>query len=297
MPPGVRGAAAAEWLRARAEPVAELRRRGHEIEESAGGLRLACAARHFDPARFERLRASVLGTRLEVWESATSTNDLARAGADPGSAAQVWLAEAQRSGRGRQGRDWICAPHSGLLFSFRVKSELMTASRPTLLPLAVGLGAARGAQAATGRDVRTKWPNDLWLDGRKLGGVLVEARPGAGGWAVVGVGINCDPAAIAGADLPRATTLAPGVRREALLAELLHAIETAIDDWRCGRFEKLHAAWSERDCLLGTRVQVETAAGTMRGRACAITDLGMLRLELDSGESRDLAAGEVHTLP
>jgi BirA family biotin operon repressor/biotin-[acetyl-CoA-carboxylase] ligase len=296
-PGGKSGDGLAAWMQARAAVLAELRRRGHVLEEGDGFLRLACAAAHFDPQRFAGARTSHLGAALEVWEHAPSTNDLARAGDAASPAGQVWLAEQQTAGRGRQGRTWICAPHKGLLFSFRVESDLEPVQRPTLLPLAIGLGAARGVQAATGLDVRTKWPNDLWLDARKLGGVLVEARPGRGGWAVAGVGINCAPAAIAGTGLAHATTLRGGLRRETLLAAVLQSIEHALDDWRCGRFASLLGAWCERDVLLGTHVRVEAAGRTLTGRARAISALGLLGLELANGEIVEVAAGEVHTLP
>jgi BirA family biotin operon repressor/biotin-[acetyl-CoA-carboxylase] ligase len=293
-PAGIRAAVAAAAAGDATAAAAELERRGHALVASATGLRLRCAGQHFDPARFEAARRGALGAPLEVWETASSTNDLARAGAEGGAAAgAVWLAEEQARGRGRQGRTWSCRPHAGLLCSFVVRAPLDSTARPTLLPLAVGLGACEALRQASGAAVRTKWPNDLWLDGRKLGGVLVEAQ-GARGRAVVGIGINCDAAALDAADLPHAAAVPAGVRREALLAAVLAAIGARIEDWYAARFAPLHQAWAELDCVLGAHLRVETASEVLVGRAVAITAAGLLQLELDGGARRDVAAGEVH---
>jgi BirA family biotin operon repressor/biotin-[acetyl-CoA-carboxylase] ligase len=275
--------------------LAELARRGHALQRTADAVRLTCAEHHFDPARFDAARRGTLGSPLEVWERTASTNDLARAGAERGTPPGAgWLAEEQTQGRGRQGRVWECAPHQGLLFSFVVRAALDAGALPTLLPLAIGLGTCEALRAASDLDVRTKWPNDLWLDGRKLGGILVEARPGTSGFAVVGLGLNCGPGAVRAARLPQATALTGALRREALLAGILAGIERRLDDWRAARFAALRAGWSELDCVLGARVRIESGAETCAGRAVAITDAGLLRLELDGGARRDVAAGEVH---
>jgi biotin-(acetyl-CoA carboxylase) ligase len=78
------------------------------------------------------------------------------------------------------------------------------------------------------------------------------------------------------------------------LAAVFAGIERRLDDWRAARFAVLRAAWSELDCVLGARVRVETASDTWAGRAVAITDAGLLRVQLDGGAARDVAAGEVH---
>jgi len=278
-----------------APAMTELRRRGHPLAESENGLRLVCAAQHFDPAGFCRARRSGLGARLEVWERAPSSNDLARTGAEAGAPdGAVWLVEEQSQGRGRQGRTWSCPPHAGLLFSFLLRHPLTSGSRPTLLPLAVGLGACEALRDATGLPLRTKWPNDLWIDGRKVAGILVEARAGAA--VVVGMGVNVRVAA-ADTALPFATTLAAHgatVRRETLFAVLLAGIERRVEDWRAGNFESVLGAWSETDTVLGRHIEVETAHGRMSGRAVAVTGHGLLQVDVDGGGRRELAAGEVH---
>ena len=121
--------------------------------------------------------------------STSSTNDRARelaaAGAPHGT---LVTAEAQTAGRGRQGRGWSAPAGRALLMSVVLRDE------HPLLPLAAGVAVA----AACGPAARLKWPNDVQLDGRKVAGILTEARPQEG-WAVLGIGVNV---AVRPEDLP-----------------------------------------------------------------------------------------------
>jgi BirA family biotin operon repressor/biotin-[acetyl-CoA-carboxylase] ligase len=280
-----------------AAAAATLAARGHALLASADGWRLECAREHFDPAAFETARAGAFGRPLEVWEATASTNDLARAAALAGAAdGALWLAERQTRGRGRQGRSWECPAHAGLLVSFLVDARLDGGARPTLLPLAVGLGCCEALRAATGLDVRPKWPNDLWIDGRKLGGLLVETLGGASR-VVVGLGLNVRrgsaPDPIRGATLEeRGAT----VRREILLARLLAGVERRIEAWRCRAHARLRDDYAGLEITLGNPVRARIGEETVDGRATGLSDDGLLLLETASGAVRELAAGEVHLL-
>src|SRR5215217_9404182 len=163
----------------------------------------------------------MLGTpRLHLRET-TSTNDRARALAAGGAPhGTLVTAGAQTAGRGRQGRTWSAPPGRALLLS------LLLRDYDVLLPLRAGLAVADLA----GDAALVKWPNDVLLDGRKLAGVLVEARPREG-WAVLGVGVNV---AVDVADLPpavrgRAATLGRAPEElEIALAELLGHLEARL---------------------------------------------------------------------
>jgi BirA family biotin operon repressor/biotin-[acetyl-CoA-carboxylase] ligase len=270
----------------------ELRRRGHVVREDGGRWVLACRARHFDPAAFAAAVQGELGRRAEIWETTPSTNDLARDAAARGAPhGSLWLAEAQTEGRGRQGRTWSAAPHAALLVSIVVRGVLRGASPPTLLPIAAALGAGEALEAACGLRIDTKWPNDLWIGGKKVAGLLVEAR---GADAVLGLGVNVGDAA------PRvetATSLAAHAappRREQLLAGVCAAIEQRLGDLAAGRSEAILHAWLARDLVIGRAVRLETASGIVEGRALALTRAGLLRIEVSGGTEREVAAGEVH---
>ena len=117
-----------------------------------------------------------------------STNARARElveGGAPGGT--VVTADEQTAGRGRQGRTWTAPPGKSLLYSAVLRP---LDERHLLLPLAVPLAVCEAAEElAPGTECAIKWPNDIWIEGRKLAGVLIEAKP-QDGWAVIGVGLN-----------------------------------------------------------------------------------------------------------
>jgi BirA family transcriptional regulator, biotin operon repressor / biotin---[acetyl-CoA-carboxylase] ligase len=128
------------------------------------------------------------GTPHRHFRLADSTNararGLAAAGAPGGT---IVTADEQTAGRGRQGRSWTAPAGKALLYSAVLRP---LDERHLLLPLAVPLAVCEAAEElAPGVECKIKWPNDIWIDGRKLAGVLIEAKPQKG-WAVIGVGLN-----------------------------------------------------------------------------------------------------------
>jgi BirA family transcriptional regulator, biotin operon repressor / biotin---[acetyl-CoA-carboxylase] ligase len=206
----------------------------------------------------------------------TSTNELARklaaAGAPHGTLVTTGF---QSAGRGRQGRTWTAPPGSALLLSLVVREP------DPLLPLRAGLAVADLA----GKAALVKWPNDVLLEGRKVAGVLVEARPQEG-WAVVGIGVN---AAFAPDELPpelNAGTLGRSpAELEATLGELLRYLERRLAE---SAGEAL-VALRERDALLDRAVSWPGGQGVGAG----IDENGRLRVRGPGGE-QVLDAGEVH---
>lgn len=144
------------------------------------------------PALQAALIGSIFADKLHFTPVTDSTNSdalvAARAGAPHGS---VYFADAQRAGRGRGDHDWHSAAGQGLYVSVLLRPAI-PASRLALLPLASGLAAAHAIREVTGLAVDLRWPNDLLLGSRKVGGILVEARTEASlvAFAVVGIGIN-----------------------------------------------------------------------------------------------------------
>jgi BirA family biotin operon repressor/biotin-[acetyl-CoA-carboxylase] ligase len=227
--------------------------------------------------------------RPRVHHRATdSTNERARelasAGAPHGT---LVTADEQSAGRGRQGRTWVAPPGSAILMSLVVRDF----GEQALLPLAVPVAVCEAVESLAGVTTRIKWPNDVWIDGRKLAGILVEGRPQEG-WAVVGIGLNVSTTE---AELPEelretATSLAiegADVEREDVLHRLLEALDARLT----APARQILDAWRERDALRGARVRWRDGEGTAAG----ISESGALIVE-SGDELLELDAGEVHLL-
>ncbi|HYH57746.1 MAG TPA: biotin--[acetyl-CoA-carboxylase] ligase [Thermoleophilaceae bacterium] len=226
--------------------------------------------------------------RPRVHHRATdSTNErakqLAAGGAPHGT---LVTADVQSAGRGRQGREWASQAGHSVLMSLIVRG---LGTKDALLPLVAAVAVCEACEAHVPVRCRIKWPNDVWIDGRKVSGILVEGRPQAG-WAVLGIGVNVTTPAFAGDLAETATSLtlaAPG--RAPSRDELLETLVGSLDRWLAGPADEVLARWRERDALLGA----EVAWADGRGRAAGITDAGALRVETDAGVV-ELDAGEVH---
>lgn len=206
--------------------------------------------------------------------------DLAALGAPHGT---LVTAGEQTAGRGRQGRTWVAPAGEALLMSVVVR-ELGAGT----LPLAAALAVAETAEALTGAEALIKWPNDVWLDGRKVAGILLEGRPQEG-WAVIGIGLNVEVREFPDDLRETATSLALAGGRagvEDALGELLARLER----WIAVPAAEVISAWRERDALLGRRISWNGGAGTAAG----IDESGALLVDTDAGERMALDAGEVH---
>lgn len=222
-----------------------------------------------------------------------STNDRAlewlREGAPHGA---VVTADAQTAGRGRRGRQWFSPPGQSLYASLVLRpGPVRPLERLGALGLAVGVGLREGLPPLSA-PVRLKWPNDLKLDGRKLGGILCESRwVGDVPEVVVGFGINVhaqvftEPlAAVATSVAQHREGGAPG--RAELLAALLLALEGAIEPFLRGGFPAVrerYVPWCE---TLGRAVEVgdeTTPEGARRGTASHLDEDGALWVRPEAG--------------
>lgn len=213
-----------------------------------------------------------------------STNERARALAEAGAPhGTVVTAAEQTAGRGRQGRTWSAAPGEALLLSAIVRG---IEPRHALLPLMAAVAVCEAVETVADARCAIKWPNDVWVDRRKLSGVLVEARPAAD-WAVVGVGANTGVRAFPAELRDSATSLALGAA-DTLLAPLLGELER----WTTADPTDVLAAWRARDVLADAHVRWDGGEGVARG----VDDSGSLLVEAPSGDLLTLGAGEVHLL-
>lgn len=221
--------------------------------------------------------------------------DLARRGAPDGT---VVVAEGQRRGRGRRGGVWASTSGEGVYFTALIRPA-PTGAAAQLLAGAAGLAAVAAVRATTGLDARLKWPNDVWVAGRKIGGILIETASGEDGYAAVGVGITLVA--------PREGDAPPGVApisglsdflpcppsREAIVVALLDALEDRLDAL-VARPEELRAEYRERDALRGLSVVLDLPEGPISGVVRDVDLLDGIELERTDGSRFRVRAALAH---
>jgi BirA family biotin operon repressor/biotin-[acetyl-CoA-carboxylase] ligase len=205
----------------------------------------------------------------------------------------VAVAEHQSAGRGRLGRSWNAPPETSILVSILLRPP---ADRPLpQLSLVAAVAAAEAVEGATGLAAQIKWPNDVMLNRRKVGGIISEVTDGT---VVVGIGLNVNQARD---QLPHDATTEPGSLRSltgtsydraALLGSLLSRLERVYDLWREHGLDGVYPELGARDFLRGRRITVDGKEAT----AVQIARDGRLEVASDGHEIRAVESGEVSFL-
>ncbi|MBA2664388.1 MAG: biotin--[acetyl-CoA-carboxylase] ligase [Bradymonadaceae bacterium] len=246
---------------------------------------------------------------IALYDSVESTNDLALAavGGDAGHGA-CWVADRQLAGRGRrelggQRRAWHSPGGQNIYMSVLLRPSI-DVSRAAGLTLASGVGVCQVLREMTGVDIWLKWPNDLFVGNRKLGGLLTEAATSGAQLSavVVGLGINVNLGAEDVPDELRAimTTLAIEAKerfdRLAMLAALRAAIVERCDAFCEAGYPAIAQALGEFDRSDGRAVSLVQEGKTLAGTARGIGADGQLLVELEGGALIEVSAGEVRFL-
>jgi BirA family biotin operon repressor/biotin-[acetyl-CoA-carboxylase] ligase len=245
----------------------------------------------------ESLKARGLVSGLEWHDIVSSTNTVAADAAARGEP-EVYavLAEEQFAGRGRMGRTWIAPPATSLILSLmlRPRADVHVLG---LLPLLTGLALVEAVDAFhPGLGASVKWPNDLLIQDRKAGGVLVESGPKES--VIVGIGLNVDWRNVdRRSELSAATSLAEAmgwdVDRWDVLGTLLTAFEARYRTWHLQPAGFL-PDYVRRCSTVGTSVRVKLVNGqVLTGHGANITRSGALVVGLPYGREQTVTAGDV----
>ena len=272
----------------------------------------------------------IIGKEIIFHESLDSTNTLAMELAEKGLPhGTVVIADRQLKGKGRLGRTWFSPPQGNIYMSVIVRPEIEPKDA-TLLTIMSAISCARAIRNSTGIEVKIKWPNDLMVSERKLGGILTEMKSGQDRivFAVIGIGINvtpplCPPLARGGwggdAFPPEVRAVAASVMEELRRKEttplcpplarggwvgkeisrtlIIAAILSELEKWfkvliKGGRIQLINE-WKKLSSTLGKKVKVVSGKDTSSGIAEDIDDEGMLILRLPSGGLKKISAGDV----
>jgi BirA family biotin operon repressor/biotin-[acetyl-CoA-carboxylase] ligase len=260
----------------------------------------------FNPAA---LRAALVGTRfparLHHFPSTESTNTLLlEAAANGAPEGTLYLADEQTVGRGRGGHAWHSSPGDGLYLSVLAKPSLHL--REALwISLATGLAAQSAIKTTTGLTIDIRWPNDLLYNGKKLGGILVEAAVEHDAdatlrYAVIGIGININHEDFP----PELSSLATSLRiatgqeqsRNALIIALLRALDFELTQLEAQQPDLLERFATASSWVRGKRVRVPEQGG-YTGITAGLDPNGYLLVEADDLTQRTVLSGGVRDEP
>jgi BirA family biotin operon repressor/biotin-[acetyl-CoA-carboxylase] ligase len=279
--------------------IVELRQAGYEIEEHPHlGYRLISVPdRLIADDLVAMLEGSVLGSKILVFEKTDSTNDLvARLGREGADEGLVIFAEEQTAGRGRLGRRWESNAHLGLWFSVLLRPRFER-NLWTRLTTWAAVAASDAIESETPCRAMIKWPNDVFIGGKKVAGILVESHFDRlrGNFAVLGIGVNVNHQAFPTELAEKACSLRMAAghscdRQKISVAILrrLDALYTQLED----HFETVLAAARRRDFLQGKWVQVSVGQELVKGMADRLDEQGALVLRLQDGRETTITSGE-----
>lgn len=249
----------------------------------------------------QKLSTRWLGRSIVYMHETTSTNDVAKKLAHDGvSEGTIVLTEHQIAGRGRMGRKWFSPPGVGIYMSVVLRPKLPPQKVPQLTMMAA-VATCEGLQYATELPIKLKWPNDIMIHNRKVGGILVEGQACADmlAFAVLGVGINVNtPREAFPPDIRElASSLAIEAGRKFSRVDVLIALLTTLEDWyemlRDGKLDLIRERFADLHVARGHLVVVQAGVQHWQGYVEGITPEGALVLKQLDGEYAIIPTGVV----
>ena len=247
------------------------------------------------------LKTEEIGRTIRVFDEVDSTNNIARElETEKSPHGTTVVADTQTAGKGRIGRKFVSPPGSGLYVSILVRPHFDLSFAP-MITAAAACAAAEAVEAMCGTKVMIKWVNDLYMNGRKICGILTEASLGLEmrvlDCAVIGIGINVRSITDSfDEELKKTATSIEDetgvkVNRNKLCAELLNRLEVYL-----GKIEdrSFLVRYRERELLTGNMISAQVGGDILVGTALGIDDNANLVVELASGEIRSLNSGEAN---
>jgi len=285
-----------ERLRAQGIKVQALPRRGYRLPHPVELLDARRIRSAMDAGRNRQLR------ELELLFEVDSTNTrLLGAAPPPYGSADACLCELQHAGRGRRGRRWIAPFGAGLAMSLGWAFSDASRALPAL-SLGVGVAVSRALARAGARGISLKWPNDIWFNDRKIGGVLLELKAEAGGPAhvVIGIGLNVALCAESRREIEETRVRVAAVAdacpeppsRNWLAGAILDELLSMLAQFGREGFAPFRRDWMALDALAGRPAQVAMGEQLISGIASGVDSDGALQLE-SGGKLRKFVSGEV----
>jgi len=247
----------------------------------------------------EHLNAYQNTNVVEVHNIIDSTNNyLMRKLPNQVTQGQVCLAECQLAGRGRRGKEWVSPFGSHLYLSLYHKLD-QGMSQAMGLSIACALAVTDTISSLYSVDVELKWPNDIYLNGKKLAGILIDLEGQVTGecHSIIGIGINVSmPTQVTDkidqpwTDLNAA--IGTNIDRNLLAATLIYHLQVRVNEHKESGLQNMLTLWHKHDLYLNKAVKLITGANEKQGVCRGINDQGALLLEVD-GETKPIYGGEM----
>ncbi len=246
----------------------------------------------------------LIGREVFLYKTIDSTNTVAAMFAEKGEKeGMVVVADSQVRGRGRFGRSWVSPPGVNVYMSIVLRPE-MEPKDATLITLMSAVACTLALRRVTGLHITIKWPNDLMVSEKKIGGILTETRMDSKRieYAVTGIGINVNMDLDVLPDVVKevATSIKMETGRLFSRAEIIQEVLNEINDWYNILKEKRHSEitsqWEQLTSTIGRNVEIIIGSEALKGIAESITDEGLLILRLPSGASRVIQYGDLTML-
>lgn len=272
--------------------------RGYRIPQSFELLDQQQIKGSLEPKVVEQLKA------LHIYQSLDSTNKMANkliqdvADKDTASGTVI-LSEYQTMGRGRRGKNWV-SPFAANLYLSIVWDFDQGASALQGLSLAVGVAVSRALKDLAIDDVRLKWPNDIYINNKKLGGILLEmvGDPAGQCTVIIGIGINHTMPANSGQIIDQewtdiASTVDSPIARNKLASNIINSCFDMLKDYQQKGFQYYQQEWQAIDAFKGRQAAVSTANKSTTGTLMGVDQYGALKMKLDNGEIVSFIGGEL----
>jgi BirA family biotin operon repressor/biotin-[acetyl-CoA-carboxylase] ligase len=256
--------------------------------------------------RIEDIKAGAkgeFGKEIFFYETVGSTNAIASDMAEKSLEGTVILADCQKKGRGRLGRLWLSPPGINIYMSIILRPDIELKDT-TLMTLMAAVACTLALRRVTGILITIKWPNDLMVSGRKIGGILTEMKTARGKiiFVIVGIGINVNGDLASFPDEIRATGTSiknetgKTFSRERIIAEILNEMNMWYPSLKGTARDGLLMEWKNLTSTLGKEVMVTVGQEIFSGYAESIDNGGLLLLRLPSGELKSISSGDLTIL-
>ena len=240
------------------------------------------------------LKTKYLGHELHYYAVIDSTqNACAHAGLHGSEEGAVVVGEMQEAGRGRMGRAWISSL-GGIYFSLLLRPVFLPVFEAPKITMLISLAVRNAIFKATGIDCAVKWPNDIYLGGKKLAGILCEinAEVDKINFVVVGVGLNVNSRDLPPVAISLFLHGKEKIGRKKLFVAILSEIENYYEAAKKYGFKTILEGWQKHCLMLGKEVEVKTAARIIKGRAVTIDEYGRLVVK-EGNHTIKISSGDV----